>query len=271
MALLLLAAPAEAKLSPVDQIRNLHLSYAIYLGGVHIMDSTTAFTREGPVYNIAMQAGTQGFTRSLIPWDADLNSTGRMEADAVHPANATIATHWQKKPERVEFQYADNDVKAEFFPVKKKKKEYVPQEMRQGSLDPLNSVVQLMTGIANGKGCAQQVPVFDGKRRFDVALKDRGSETLKGEDYSIFNGAAQKCAMEFTLLAGSPKDREDSQFWENSKGNNMRPPIFVYLGQVRENLPPLPVRAETETPFGSVMVHLTGVDDGTKKAAAKNP
>src|SRR5262249_36494665 len=121
-----------------------------------------------------------------------------------------------------------------------------------------------------GASCEQTVPIFDGHRRFDVLMKDSGTEKLEGGDYSFFNGMATKCQVDFAMRAGSRKDREGSHFWDDGKnGGSTRPPIYIYLAKVKNNLPPMPVRAETDTFFGSVMVHLTKIEGGGEKTAAR--
>jgi hypothetical protein len=262
------AAPAA---DPLAGVKNLKLSYAIYLGGLHLMDSTTEFTRNGPVYHINMKAGTQGLARRLIPWDADLTSSGEMKGETIRPAKGVIVTRWKEDPTSVEFNYKDGrEVKSVFTPKSDNDhNEDVPDEMLADALDPLNGIVQLMAGVAYGKGCAQTLPIYDGHRRFDVSLKDGGSSELKGEDYSVFTGMAQKCEVQFAMRAGSRKDREGSKFWEDGKNAGSRAPIYIYLAKVRPNLPPMPVRAETDTFFGGVMIHLTTLEGGEAKTASR--
>jgi hypothetical protein len=265
---LLVTGPAPAAPDPFAKVHNLKLSFAVYLGGIHLMDSQADFKRTGKSYRLSMQAGTQGLVRSLMPWDADLNSTGNLKGDKVSPTKGVIVTKWEKKPARVEFQYANGKHKKMVFDPKPDmtKNEAVPDEMRREALDPLNGIMQMMTGFAYNKGCEQSLPIFDGHRRFDVTLKDAGSKQLEGEDYSIFTGTAMKCTVDMTMRAGTRKDREGSRFWEDMKNDGKRPPIYIYLAKVKEDIPPLPVRAETETFFGTVMVHLTAIDDGRKMA-----
>jgi hypothetical protein len=264
--------PAQAAPDPFANVHNLKLSFSVYLGGLHLMDSSADFKRTGQNYRLSMQAGTQGLVRSLMPWDADLNSTGQLKKDKIRPTKGVIVTKWEKKPARVEFQYANGKHKKMLFDPQPDmtKNEAVPDKMRQEALDPLNAIMQMMTSFAYDKGCAQSLPIFDGHRRFDVTLKDAGEEMLEGESYSIFTGMAMKCHVDLHMRAGSRKDREGSRFWEDMKNKGTRPPIHIYLAKVKEDLPILPVRAETETFFGTVMVHLTAVEDSsTKKTSSR--
>src|SRR5262245_19256711 len=140
---LLVAAPAMAAASdPFAKVNNLKLSFSVYLGGLHLMDSTADFKRTGQNYRLAMQAGTQGLVRSLMPWDADLNSTGNLRGDKVKPTKGVIVTKWQKKPARVEFEYANGAHKKMVFDPKPDMttNAEVPAEMKHDGLDPLNGI-----------------------------------------------------------------------------------------------------------------------------------
>jgi hypothetical protein len=269
-ACLFLCACLPARATTLDEVRGIKLSYAVYVGGLHIMNSTTEFTRKGPVYHIEMKAGTQGFIRRLAPWDADLTSTGRMEKDQVKPKQGAVVTNWQKDPKKIIFDYKDNaPIEARFDPPQGDDHEPVPEAMKRDVLDPLSGIVQMMASFAYGSGCTQTVPIFDGHRRFDLTLEDKGEEKLEGGDYSVFTGLAAKCQADFTMRAGSRKDREGSRFWEAMKGKNGNPqPVYVYLGKVREDLPELPVRAVTDTVFGGVVIHLTDISGVKIKSAA---
>lgn len=262
---------AEAKTDPLKNLKKIQLSYEVYLGGMHIMNSTATFMRNGPRYTMEMKAGTQGLLRSIAEWDADMTSTGRLEKEKVKPQRGTVVTKWQNEPKTVHFTFnGKKGVEVSFNPPENSNKhEPVSAALKAGALDPLSSIVQIMARFAYGQSCEQKVPVYDGHRRFDLLLKDSGTEKLEGEDYSVFSGEALRCEADFTMIAGSRKDREGSRFWEDEKGKKTRPPVYIYLGEVRPELPLLPVRAETSTILGNIMVHLKDITAAEIMADAK--
>ncbi len=270
LALCLHAAPLRA--DPLEHIRQVNMDYTIYLGGLHVLDSKAHFTRNGQSYKIHMTAGTQGFFNMVAPWDADLVSGGKLEKESIQPKLCKVVTRWQDDAKEVVLDFKDDGrVEARFNPPEGDKHEKVPDDLMKGVLDPLSGVVQVMASFAYGKGCSQLVPLFDGHRRFDLELRDAGTAQLKGDGYSIFEGEAQKCEALLTMRAGSRKDREGSRFWEDAKGKKTRPPVYIYLAKVRPELPQIPVRAETQTPFGSIIVHLKDVTFNADQSAAANP
>jgi hypothetical protein len=258
-----LAAPQAAPQTSSDPMAaagHVQLHYTVFLGGLHVMNSNADFRRKGASYSIEMKAATHGLLRRLAPWNADLTSTGRMQKDQVRPTSGKITTTWQDNSKNVSFTYpGTKTVQVKFEPPQgEDKHEAVPESLKRDVLDPLNGIVQIMANFAYGKGCEQTVPVYDGHRRFDILLTDEGRQKLEGEDYSVFSGEAMKCKADLAMVAGSRKDREGSGFWEDNKGGN-RPPVYIYLATVNPKLPPLPVRAETSTVFGNVVIHLKQV------------
>ncbi|MBY0428492.1 MAG: DUF3108 domain-containing protein [Alphaproteobacteria bacterium] len=262
----------QATADTIPNVKNLRLSYSVYLGGLHAMDGLVSFTRSGGTYKIDLHTGTQGLLRSIAPWDAQVISNGRIRQTELHPTNSKVLTYWKEKPNSVNFAFSGNSVKATFTPPEgESKNEPVPTEMKRGVLDPLSGVLQIIANTTYNSECKQTVPIYDGHRRFDLTLNNSGTEELDGEDYSVFTGTAQRCIVDFKMLAGSRKDREGSQFWQDGTDNNNnlgrwgksdRPPVYIFLGKVRDDLPELPVRAETSTVFGAIMVHLNKVEGG---------
>ena len=270
----------QAHAEQLPNVKSLKLSYSVYVGGIHAMNGVIGFTKAAGTYNINLTTGTQGFLRRLAPWDAEVSSRGRFAKAAVlRPSIGNVMTKWDNKPYHVGFAYNRNKIKALFNPPEGDgNNEHVPEEMKQGALDPLSGVLQVISNTTYNSECNQNVPIYDGHRRFDLSLSNSGHEDLDGEGYSVFTGTAQRCIVDFKMLAGSRKDREGSHFWQDGTDNNAnqgnvngrfcnssRPPVYIFLGKVRDDLPEIPVRAETSTVFGGIVVHLTRVEGGGGK------
>ncbi len=262
---------SELHADTIPNVKNLRLSYSVYLGGLHAMDGQVGFTRSGGIYKIDLKTGTKGLLRKIAPWDAVVASNGHIRQAMLRPTGSKVLTYWKEKPNSVIFKFNKNTISAVFDPPEgDSKNEPVPPEMKRGAIDPLSGVLQIIANITANDECTQTVPIYDGHRRFDLTLNNSGTEELDGEDYSVFTGTAERCIVDFKMLAGSRKDREGSQFWQDGTDNNnlgrwgksSRPPVYIFLGKVRDDLPALPVRAETSTVFGAIMVHLTKVEGG---------
>jgi hypothetical protein len=127
-----------------------------------------------------------------------------------------------------------------------------PAEMR-GALDPITAVLLATRQVGASGSCAQRVPVFDGRRRYDLAFADGGPATLKPSEYSSFSGAATLCLFRYIRVAGYQKP---GGRWGNPRDYDRE--YRVWLASILPGLPPLPVRIEVEGTFGELIIHLVG-------------
>jgi len=98
--------------------------------------------------------------------------------------------------------------------------------------------------------CARTIPVFDGRRRYDIRLEYIGEESLGMNASSVYGGIAVKCRVYFQQVAGfSRKWNED----------NPQPdtPTIIWLIRLEEAGTWLPVRAEGASSWGSLSAVLT--------------
>ena len=86
-------------------------------------------------------------------------------------------------------------------------------EQRRGSLDPISGLLQLLANIAVHDSCDTTVPIFEGKRRFDISGVDVDRQYVDEEDYSAFKGDARICDAKFDMVAGEYIDRPPDRFW----------------------------------------------------------
>jgi hypothetical protein len=124
-----------------------------------------------------------------------------------------------------------------------------------GTTDPLSAVLSVAGAIAVGRGCSETVPVFDGRRRYDLIFRAMGSRDLPPNAYSVFSGPAVQCQVTSRVLAGN---------WRKSGGlasdDEKKKPATLLLAPVVEGMPPVPVRLEGESRFGEVIMHLTSAE-----------
>ena len=129
-------------------------------------------------------------------------------------------------------------------------REPVPPALLAGALDPLSAVVGELARPGAAGACTGSVPVYDGRRRYDLTFRQAGRRMLGDSGYSAYAGEAVVCEVGVELLAG--RSRED----RNDGRARPRPPSRVMLAPVVEGLPPLPVRIEAEGRLGPLVLHL---------------
>jgi len=114
------------------------------------------------------------------------------------------------------------------------------QEMR-GSFDPLSGILQLGHVVARRGSCAARIPVFDGRRRYDMVFAD-GRETP-----ALAGSGKLHCAIEVIKLAGFSADAEPDTRVDHAE---------VWLASPRPGAPFLPERVEFAGSWGPITVSL---------------
>jgi len=285
LVVLLPLSPAEAKKprlrpvaietpSKIPVLRPILTTYDVYVGGFHLVTSSIWFEEIDDAYHVVVKAGTRGIWGRLFPWNTVLDARGAIKGDLLKPKEFFTRDAWDNKPKITKLHFdKTGDAVPEFDPPNRdENREIVTPEQRKGSLDPVTALLQMLAHVAVDKTCAIPVPVFDGKRRFDITGRDVGMDFTDGDDYGLYRGNARLCAAEFTMISGEWKDREHARFWKKTETEAGREPFQIWLASPAPGLPELPVRMETGSIAGLVVVHLSSWRYATpEEIKAQNP
>lgn len=238
--------------------RPINADYEIYVGGVHFLDATAYVNLDAKKYHMIARAQTIGIWGDWFPWETTVESEGHTAADTIYPDLHKSVSAWKHKPKVMVLSFDDKgavaiDPESTDAP---EPQDRLADDVVNKAVDPLSGVLQLMAHYTTHDDCNATTAVFDGKRRFDLLTRDFGAVQMTANDVSAFSGEAHKCELRFNLIAGQPKDMEQRTFWKTDKGHDNRPPFTIWMGRLRPDLPPMPVMAETSSPFGYVMIYL---------------
>jgi len=263
LALILIGAPCAAGTAqPAAHIPKLPAvitTYDVYVGGLHFLTADILFEETSGHYKTHLHAHTAGYLYKVLKWDGDISSTGKIKGDHFEPVNYRNLDVWRDKPKTTELDFDNKgDIKAEFTPPNTdKNREIVTDQQKHGALDPVTALLQMLAHVALDDSCTVKVPVFDGKRRFDLNGEDKGREMVDDKDYGVYTGPARKCSVDFAMIAGDWTDRAKNRFWERENGDKGRDAFHIWLASLAPGVPELPVRLESSSPFGDIIVHLT--------------
>lgn len=266
---------ALLSLAPLPALaQNWQLTYRVHVGGVAVLDARAQLALTGDRYSVAVDAATDGFLGRMFPWQTHSQSDGAVRPDGLAPARHTQVSTFRGKPRNVTLEYdGRGNVRAEVTPPPQDDdRELVPESLRRTTQDPLSGVLTVLFAGLRGEGCGRKVPVYDGRRRYDMLFSDQGMQQVGQSRYSIFSGPARQCRVSYTPIAGYNR-ASGGAFWQRNPGPEERPPVDVWIAPVTPGGPPLPVRVETDSGFGGVVVHLTGasVAPQTAERAAEKP
>ncbi len=254
------AAAAPPKAVPVPDLRPFTVKYEVYVGGLHFVTSSFLFANSGGRYRVKALASTDGFWHFMFPWDAEIVSEGLVSGDRFLPQVYDNSSVWRGDTKTISMKYKENrEIDLEVNPPDKPsaKRNIVTTEERRGAMDPLAGIVQMLGDLAVGGTCSSTAPVFDGSRRFDLVGIDAGWEEIDPDGYGVYKGRARVCEVGFKMIAGEWKDRERSKFWLRSDGGGQgREPFSVWLAKLAPDLPEMAVRAESQSVWGRIVIHL---------------
>lgn len=249
----------------IEAPKKLGLSYDVYAGGFKALAATLDMDLDPKAYDMSLKARTQGTIGSLFPWEATYVTSGLAREGAPMPTLHTARSSWKKDEKVTEMQFAPNGglLKTTTHENNKTrvKKDFDPK-LTTDAVDMLTGALQMFRHTGQTSKCEGSFPVFDGKRRFNITLSDDGTETLQKSRYSTFRGEALRCTLKVEPVAGFKKD-DARRGWMAVQAHTeaRRKPPTLWLAQIEENGPMVPVRMEIASSYGSVIAHLTGMQN----------
>ncbi|WOF75283.1 DUF3108 domain-containing protein [Parvibaculaceae bacterium PLY_AMNH_Bact1] len=234
------------------------LTFEIYGGGLHIVSFGTQATLTPKRYEIAAQFQTQGVADTLF------NGRGSSTASGIlTPAGPRLLSYSQEYDgrfgERSITMALDEsgryDVAAE--PADGIHKQGFSASAVQGKVDPLTA--SIFTAInSTAAPCSQTIPVFDGRRIFNLKFKELDETQLQPIGAGAYAGPAWRCSVLYDPVAGFTRE------FLVDRAKNPLPPFTVWLARFNEQMGPsgnqplvLPVRMMFETSIVNAIAHLT--------------
>ena len=237
---------AAAETSPA---RMVDLTYDVYLGGLHIFTFDVDMTLQPDRYRVAAEG---------------VDRNGRIE-----PQRYDVESNWQSNLRTVQLSFAEGgryDLQQTPPPEPDPDIEgALPDSLPEGIVDPLSLALAASRALEESGRCDQTVPVFDGRRRYDLTLKHIDEATLPPSEYSVYHGPAVRCSFSMKRISGFRKS------WSSKRQPDDRSSApTIWVASIRPDLPPMPVRYDGAIALGNIVIHLTKaqVRSGSEEAVA---
>jgi hypothetical protein len=248
--------------------RIVDLTYDVYLGGLHIFTFDVDMALQPDRYHVTAEGGTRGMVGWLYQWDMKLAAEGLDRDGRIEPRSYVAETDWQSNQRIVRLGFAEGGrYELEQSPPPEPDPDIeggLPETLPEGIVDPLSLAVAASRALEDNGHCAQTIPVFDGRRRYDLIVTHVDETTLPPNGYSIYQGPAVRCSFSMERISGFRKSWRSSRQWD--AGSSAPPTIWV--ASIRQGLPPVPVRYEGEIALGNMVVHLTDAEVRSEPATA---
>lgn len=255
---LIFCATSSAQAASLDKNK---FRYDVYAGGLKGLAAELTLNRQqGSSYTISLEAKTQGLIGRLFPWSGQFRTTGRADGARLVPKLHKTTGVWRGKPSVTEMKY---DATGRLISATSKDgakpatKMEINKTLADGATDMLSAAVMIFDAAARKGRCSGSFPVFDGRRKFNITLRDLGTESLKPSRYSRFSGTAMKCTVT-VVPTGGFNARDRKRGWmavqSHTQARNKMPTLW--LARLGKSGPAVPVRMEISSDYGSVVAHL---------------
>jgi hypothetical protein len=244
-----------AGLSPAVQAaenKRVTLDYAVYVGGWETIKVSFDTSLRPETYHMKTALDGEGVLNWWFNWRMSAFSEGRLADGKAIPTRAGADSHWNGKHRQTRITYPTSGLPVVRVtpPPSDDDRDPVPEALRAGTRDLSGAVLTLLSSIGRKNGCDVREPVFDGRRRYDLVMTQLETVQMTASDYSPFSGAAFKCRLKVDPIAGYKRNRENRRKWRKSDHTT------IWIGQVFDAVPPLPVRMHLDTVVGALIVHL---------------
>lgn len=252
------AAPAGAAEPAVA------LDYKIYIGGLEALAATVTITADPARYEVEVDAKTAGAIGMLFPWVVRIASKGNVAGDQLQPIQHAQTSNFQGKDRSVILDYDGHGgvLARRVVPdAHEDERDEVPADLTRNTLDIVSAMLAGLRNVDRTGSCGGRIPVFDGRRRFDLVYSDDGHERLDSGDVPAYEGDTVRCAIRVEPVAGFWKKNQRKFFTRRVNGEDEVVPIEVDIAHVGASGVAVPVRIESTSPFGSLVLNLQAIHD----------
>ena len=237
------------------------LVYEVYASGFHVVQAKLHIDLTNPKkYDIGLGADTRGFLGKIVPWNGTFESNGWVIKNGEYrPKQHKSTASWRGETDVKDYQYG-KDGSFKGLTITKDDKPPEPKdvdaELTDGTIDVLTATLSMLTAYPLTNECAGESEIFDGKRRFKLAFSHKKTETLKSSKYNIYEGEASQCIVEVTPVAGNWGDKPRGWLSIQEQGRDRGTLPTVWIGQMSEDGPAVPVKIRVKTAYGTLFMHL---------------
>lgn len=212
-----LAAGGAGGETPAQAGSTIQINMTLYAGGVTLGKVDLNTTIRGDQYHSVSNLQTGGVVNAFWQSIIQATSNGTVAPKNFHPAlYDSFYTGRSDKKQEVSLTYnQDGTIRLFADPPYSTTGYEVTPEQQRGTVDPLSAMTLMVAGVgaAADNPCGVTLPVFDGRRRYNVEIAKVKDITVS-MDNGIYKGKALLCQIKYRQLAGyKPKViREGASF-----------------------------------------------------------
>lgn len=257
-----------------DPDQAFEIEYVVYFGGFHLATLNFTGSITGDAYQIRTQIQTEGVADALVKSNANIGAKGDIDNRWVRPTLYNSDVTDTKQRQLVSMIYNDYvPGKVLSFPEYNLDRFPVDAALKTDTVDPISAIMFILQGsaISTENPCGGQIRIFDGRRRFNMALEFQKTEEVSTGKKGAYHGPAHKCWVGYKKVAGfkPPKTERDKKKRETAKSD--WPDVDMWIAEHDSGMR-VPVRIQSETSFGIFVARATTLNVTSKtELAADTP
>jgi hypothetical protein len=249
------AHPLDLKSSVVpasEEARTLDIGYEIRVGGLTLASMDLKAVMEGGRYIASSLIATKGLADLFASSNVQALATGSVLGHSIVPRTYNSDIQGGEKRQLVGLLFGDKGPISIDSAPPYDSRFPVSEELRLSTVDPVSGILFVALGSsANASApCGINVPVFDGRRRYDLKLVYESNDKISSK--GVYDGPALHCVAHYQRVAGFKPPK-------NGKRPTVVPPIDIWLAPLAGGELLVPVRLEIDSDFGGIVaraVHL---------------
>jgi len=251
---LLVAVPDASAASDHPAFRMV-TQYRVYWLGLPVFKgSVTSRTLDGR-YSLAFESEATGILRVLRRSTIRADAAGAIEPVRYRAFHYRMRAKWKEKRRSIDLTFErDGRFQLAVSPPERDKREPVPQPVAAAAFDPLTALLHSTTVPLDTPACSITVPIFDGRRRFDVRLEPAGTEQLKRLVSPLLEHEAVKCRIHVRRIAGFT----DKEIKNMDKAKDRH--AVIWVSKLRRLKMWMPVRFAYVSRWGPATGEVIGLD-----------
>jgi hypothetical protein len=252
-ATMVVLAVLSAAAAPAAEHDPVALRIEVYgFAGFHVLTNRTSLAMSGDRYSITMDLDTRGIATIFIDLNSHSEVDGRLSGDAVHPAeyHSDVRRNGVDRRYRIDY-HTDGTIAADSTPPLVSLRTSTAADQLRGTVDQLTAYFILERQLARTGTCDLDIPVFDGRNRYNMRFTDAGTEILSPKGGQRFSGSTRVCNVTREDLADFPVG--------NGAGEGTYRTGKIWYAHLSGSSQMVPVRMQFDTEFGTVEGYLAEV------------
>ena len=232
----------------------LNLHYNGYVAGLRSTELQARLALGAREYAIDLSSRLVGPVGLIFDTHSSQHGEGRWVGQGVAPLAYHSSAVVRGAAREIEIAYPQGAPELRrLIPPQDMPREPVPEALQRQGIDGLSALAMLLREVGAEANCQGSATIFDGRRVSRVSVEGGAVEMLKPSSRSSYSGPARRCEIEYTILAGLPRDMPPD---DKARRPNH---ATAWIAPLSPGAPPVPVKMSVDVRMlGRMTFYLAG-------------